>query len=212
MALSAIFLAESLTRRRCLGFAVALVGLLLIALAKREGANSTYPAWVALGVIAPLSWSIYSVVSKLRMTRWSPLLWTYLTTAIGGLLMTPLLLLSRVRQDLADLDSAGLFGVLYLAVPCTVVGYAVWTWLLRHLPATTVGFTVFLNPPLTTLSKALAAIVAPTIFAFTITRQEWLGGGIALAGLALAVSRRTLALQSSAGRADHEGPIMRDRS
>jgi drug/metabolite transporter (DMT)-like permease len=79
--------------------------------------------------------------------------------------------------------------VLYLALPCTVGGFALWTWLLRHLPASTVGFTVFLNPPLTTASKAVLAVLAPATFAFTITGREWLGGGLALGGLAVALGR-----------------------
>ena len=71
-----------------------------------------------------------------------------------------------------------------------VIYFAVWTWLLRHLPASTVGFTVFLNPPLTTTSKFLLATLAPATFFFTIRPQEWIGGLMTLSGLAVAVYRR----------------------
>ncbi len=49
----------------------------------------------------------------------------------------------------------------------------VWTWLLRHLPASVVGFTVFLNPPLANGSKiALAVLWAAT---FTLQMSRWNG-------------------------------------
>ncbi len=66
-------------------------------------------------------------------------------------------------------------------------GYAVWTWLLRHLPASTLGFTVFFNPPLTTASKLVLSLLFPTLFLWQMNLLEWLGGGLALLGLALAV-------------------------
>ena len=77
--------------------------------------------------------------------------------------------------------------LLYLSVPCTLLGYAVWTWLLRYLPASTVNFTVFLNPPLTTASKLALSLLFPAVFLWQMNLLEWLGGGLALAGLALAL-------------------------
>jgi len=87
----------------------------------------------------------------------------------------------------SQLDAAGWAALLYLAIPCTVMGFAVWTWMLRHLPASTVGFTVFLNPPLTTTSKYILAALVPATFAFTIVPQEWMGGALTLVGMGIAV-------------------------
>ena len=58
---------------------------------------------------------------------------------------------------------------------------------MRHLPASTVGFTVFLNPPLTTLSKLTLSTLLPATFLFTILPQEWLGGALTLVGMGIAV-------------------------
>jgi drug/metabolite transporter (DMT)-like permease len=117
--------------------------------------------------------------------------WAYLCTATGGLAVTPLLA-GRAWQQWAHLDLHGWAALLYLSVPCTVLGFALWTWLLRHLPASTVGFTVFLNPPLTTTSKFLLATLFPATFAFAIGPREWIGGVITLCGLGLAVYTRRI--------------------
>ena len=45
---------------------------------------------------------------------------------------------------------------------------------------------MFLNPPLTTISKLALAVLLPAYFVWRLDALEWLGGALALAGLALA--------------------------
>ena len=187
MLLAAIFLGERLTRRRLLAFCIACLGLVVIALSKGDPRLALdYGRLLAVTALAPLTWAIYSILAKPVMARSSPLLFTYLSITIGTL---PLLVAYSWgdRVDLSAMTGDGWAAVLYLSILCTFVGYAVWTWLLRHLPASTLGFTVFLNPPLTTTSKLILSLLFPTLFLWQMDLLEWLGGGLALAGLALAV-------------------------
>lgn len=189
MILAAAFLHEPLTRNRVLGFVVAGTGMGLVAMARRTEMGAAYPLTVAVTALAPLCWSTYTVLSKPLAHRVPPLLWTYLSVTLGGVLVLPLLPGSVWGQCRA-LDPAGWASVLYLTFPCTVLGFAVWTWLLRHLPASSVGFTVFLNPPLTTLSKLALAALAPAVFVFHVVPQELAGGVVALIGLLIAIGPR----------------------
>jgi O-acetylserine/cysteine efflux transporter len=186
MVLAAIFLRERLTWRRIAGFAIAAAGMVIISQAKGGAGGGGYPVLIAITALAPLSWSIYSVVSKPMTGRIAPIVWTYLATSLGGLLVLPLLP-GRTWRQWAELDAGGWAALLYLAVPCTVLGFAVWTWLLRHLPASSVGFTVFLNPPMTTTSKFILAGLFPATFLFVIQPGEWVGGAVTLIGMALAL-------------------------
>ncbi len=188
MLLAALFLGEALTRRRTAAFGVALLGLAIIALSKGEaGSIAGYGLVLAVTALAPLAWSLYTILSKPVMAkRESVLVWTYLGIAIGSvplLVALPWLGIAPMRALAPD----GWAALLYLSVLCTLLGYAVWTWLLRHLPASTVGFTVFLNPPLTTVSKLVLALALPASFVWRLDPLEWLGGALALAGLALAI-------------------------
>lgn len=188
--LAAMFLGERLTRRRVLGFLIAFAGMAAIAAAKREGAAAGigYGGVVAVTATAPLCWALFSILSKPVTAGHSPLLWTYLSILVGSV---PLLLVAPFRggAEMLALDAGGWVAVLYLGLPCTLLGYAIWTWLLRRLPASSVGFTAFLNPPLTTLSKVVLASALPAVFVFSIAPLEWAGGALALAGMALAVTR-----------------------
>jgi O-acetylserine/cysteine efflux transporter len=185
MLLSAAFLAEKLTGRRTLGLAIACAGMLVIATSHGE-LDPRYPWMIALATVAPLSWSIYSVASKPVAARASPLSWSYLSLALGALFVVPVL--PRAWPKLVALDGPGWFALLYLAIPCAVIGNAVWTWLLRHMPASALGFTVFLNPPLTTLSKSILAAALPATFVFSVVLREWVGAGVVLVGLAVGLS------------------------
>jgi drug/metabolite transporter (DMT)-like permease len=186
MLLAAAFLGERLSRRRVIGFGVSAAGMAVIGLAKRDGAHLGYPMLIAITALAPLSWSIYSVLSKPMAGRVEPVVWTYLATTAGTVMTLPLLP-GAVWRQWSRLDVPGWCALLYLALPCTVLGFALWTWLLKHLPASTVGFTVFLNPPLTTASKFVLATFLPATFSFAILPREWIGGALTLTGLAIAL-------------------------
>ena len=185
--LAALFLGERPHRRGMLGFAVAFAGMLVVSIARRGEGGSAYPLLIALAALAPLSWSIYSVLSKPLAGRVSPVLWTYLATTAGGLMVLPFLP-TYAWESLKRLDASGWLALTYLVLPCTVLGFALWTWLLKQLPASSVGLTVFLNPPMTTLSKYILATTLPATFVFTISGLEWLGGALALLGLTVALA------------------------
>ena len=187
MALSALFLAERITRRRAIGFLVAVTGLVLVATSKDSEEGFAYPLRIAITALAPLSWAVHTVLTKPVSGRVSPLLFTYLALVVGAVPLVPVLPFSG-GPELMRLDLGGLAVMAYIVLLCTVFGFALWTWLLRHLPATTVGFTVFLNPPMTTGYKALLAALFPAAFAFTLVSGEVAGGLMMLAGVAVAVT------------------------
>lgn len=189
LVLSIAFLGERLTRAKVSGFVLCLIGMGVIAFARRAGASVTYPLVVAITAIAPLSWSIFSVITKGVTGSVDPVHWTYLALVFGclpGMLVLPW----AGGPEMARLDSVGWTSLLFLSVLATVLGFALWTWLLRHLPASTVGLTVFLNPPLTTLSKVILASAWPKSFSFEITSLEVVGGAVVLSGLAIGVLRK----------------------
>lgn len=189
MLLSVAFLGERLTAVKLAGFAVAFGGMLLVATARSVDIELRYPLVLAITALAPASWSVYTVVSKPVAGRASPVVWSYLATALGMLMVLPWLP-GSTWTSWSRLDGWGWVALLYLALPCTVLGFALWTWLLRHLPASAVGFTVFMNPPLTSASKLLLAAAAPAVFTFTVLPREGIGGLVTLAGMGLALSAR----------------------
>jgi O-acetylserine/cysteine efflux transporter len=181
--LGALVHRERIGWRAAAGLALGLAGVGLVATART---GDVRPLDVLVVAVSPVAWSVYSILTKPVVREASPLTWTYLVSFAGGL---PLLAVAPFHGGPAmmALDAKGWALLLYLALAGTVLGNAVWSWLLHRLPASTTGLTVFLNPPLTTASKWVLASLFPLQFAFSIRAQEWLGGAVALAGVALAV-------------------------
>ncbi|MGB6846811.1 MAG: DMT family transporter, partial [Thermoanaerobaculia bacterium] len=128
MLLAAAVLGERLTARKVTAFLVALVGLVIIALSKGDPQSAAdYGMILAITALAPLSWAVYSILSKPIMGAASPLVWTYMTIAVGSI---PLLAIAPWRggPEMMALPADGWVALLYLSVLCTLIGYAVWTW------------------------------------------------------------------------------------
>lgn len=189
MLLGAALLGEELSETKVAGFLAALGGLGIIASTKDPGTGFSYPGVMAVTALAPLSWSLYTVISKPAQQDCPPVLWSYLAIIAGTV---PLALIApwRGAAALARLDAPGWLAILYLAFVCTLAGFAVWTWLLKRMPASSLGFTVFLNPPMTTVSQALLALAAPGVFVQATSGREWAGGLLVLGGIALALFKR----------------------
>ncbi|MEM7480104.1 MAG: EamA family transporter [Acidobacteriota bacterium] len=186
LVLSVIFLGERPTARKILGLAIALAGMALLAVGRP--AVGGYSLLLAITALAPLAWSVYSVLAKPMTAGESPLLITFLAITLGTVPLLAVLPFSGGPEMLA-LDGTGWAAIAYLSLGATVLGFALWTQLLEFLPASTVGLTVFLNPPLTSISKAVLSRTHPETFSFVVTPTEWLGGGVTLLGLAVATVR-----------------------
>jgi len=186
--LGVVALGERLTWRKGAGLVLGLGGVALIATAKAPaGAVLALP--VVVLALAPLAWSVHTALSKPMTRTHSPVLWTYLALVAGGL---PLLCVLPFHggPQMAALDTTGVLLLAYLALFATIGGFALWTWLLKFLPASTVGLTIFLNPPLTTTGKWVLSHVRPDAFTFSISPLEWVGGAVSLLGVAVAVLGR----------------------
>lgn len=188
LAFSVAFLGERLTWRRGAGLLLCIAGMGVISFARQGTGGAAYPLTVAITALAPLSWSIFSVVTKPMTRTIDPVHWTYLSLVFGSL-PCALAVPWKGGPEMLALDAAGWAWLLYLSVLATILGFALWTWLLRHLAASTVGLTIFLNPPLTTISKLILSAALPATFLFHVTWLEGLGGVIVLVGLAIALRR-----------------------
>ena len=156
-ALALAFLGERTNRLKIAGFAIAWLGIYLLVdtQAAAYGAGYSFSAFVVL--LAPLSWAIATVTGKPVTGRSDPLLLTFLALGFGSLpYMIGLVAgTGEVHQTLATMELTGWLALIHLTLPCTVIGFAVWFWALRLLPASTVAAFVFLNPPLTALFGAI---------------------------------------------------------
>ena len=106
---------------------------------------------------------------------------TYLTLAIGALPTLPLAFAhGGLRAAVVHWTAERWVAALFLGLACTLLGYTLWNFALKRLPATHVTAFVFLNPPLALLFEWLWFGTVPS----------WgllLGGAFVLAGVYLCI-------------------------
>lgn len=183
MALAFFLLGERPRRLQIIGALIAFAGIGVIAF-ERVAATSLIPLGMTL--LAALSWGLANVLTKKagKVNAVSFTVWGVLVAPV------PLLVLSLVIEGPdAVLGALSGFGwsdaalITFLAYPATLLGGAIWAWLLGRHPASTVAPFTLLVPITGLLSGYLA-------LGEVITPLEIGGAALVIAGLVVTVLRR----------------------
>jgi drug/metabolite transporter (DMT)-like permease len=149
LVLALAFLSERARALKIAGMAVAFLGVFLLIRTQQHALGDGYLPYALVVLLAPLAWAIATVVGKPITARADPLLLTFAAMALGSLPFGIALATGAggVHAILGTLPATGWIALAHLTILCTLVGFAIWFWALRHLPASTVAAFVFLNPP-----------------------------------------------------------------
>jgi O-acetylserine/cysteine efflux transporter len=179
---AAVFLREHIGPRRIIGFGISLVGLLLLNRVWRPDFQwgGLLPSLIFISSFT--CETAYSILGKPIIERADPM--KLLTVALVGATAVNL-----VIDGGQTLKAAGALRVTdwlllgYMAVVCTVVGYAVWLVVIKEAPVNVVALTIFVQP---VAGVPLAAIWLGESLHWG---QAW--GSLAIvAGLAFGLSRQ----------------------
>lgn len=182
--LARLFLGEAFGPRRVAGLVLSLAGVFIVIRYGTERAvDWPYLSAAILLALAPLSWAIYTVIGRTLPAGSDPVDTAYALLFVGSLPLLVFGRLSTLRTLLAH--PPALASALYLAVPCTLLGWVSFLWALKRLPAGETAAFIFLNPPLANLWAAL--------FEGTTLRPAFLVGAVVLlvgvAGIVLPLGR-----------------------
>jgi drug/metabolite transporter (DMT)-like permease len=180
-ALAPVLLRERIRAWPVVGVVLALAGVVVITGLGAEATLVGSPIGNATVMLSSVAAALYTVMGKGLAQRYSPLLFCGVSCLGGALASLPLAaweLTSIVRVP----DALGWLLLVYLGVFVTFVGFAVWFWGLRALPAAQAGALMFLQPVSGLLLATLILGDRPTP-AFVI------GCGLVLAGVYLASAR-----------------------
>lgn len=187
--LAIVLLRERVPLRRILGIVVAFAGLFVVVRWGRVGMGlvtgvpNAELRYTLIAAAAPLSWSIYTILGKDLVATRSAAIVTGLPILIGTLPLLPLASPGFLAR-LASFGWTHWLALLYLSLLSTVVGFFIWNYALRRLPATSAAAFIYLNPP-------FAALFGWLLFDEEITRWFLAGSAVVLAGLWMAQNRNS---------------------
>jgi len=186
--LAILFLKEKAVPKRIAGMLIALAGLFIvlkwgrIGMGRITGMENADVKYMLLATLAPLSWSIYTILGKGLLSNRSPAVVTCLPMVIGTL---PLLLLATPAffGKMPSMEPSHWFALAYLSFASTLLGFFVWNLALRYLPASSVASFIYFNPP-------FAAFFGWLLFGEEVTLWFLAGSAVVLAGLWLTQKRQ----------------------
>ncbi|RAQ97561.1 DMT family transporter [Thermogemmatispora tikiterensis] len=179
--LALLVLRERLTLWGWLGIAISVVGVTIISLGGKEGLHFTPGALLVL--LASLCESVYFIVQKRYMQRYSSSEMTAYTMWAGTLFMLPFA--PALLHDWPQATSAATLAVVYLGLFPAAIAYGTWAFTLARLPASLA--TSFLN-----ISPLLALAISWLWLHEVPTLLEVLGGLVVIAGVLLVNTRGKL--------------------
>lgn len=183
MALAFVLLGERPSRYQVLGALVAFGGIGVIAI-ERMAATALLPLGMTL--LAALSWGVANVLTK-KAGRINAVAFT-----VWGALVAPIPLLSlSLLVEGPDVVIEALQGfswsdaglIAFLAYPATLLGGAIWSWLLGRHPASVVA-------PFTLLVPITGLLSGYLVLGEIITSIEVAGAVLVIAGLVITVLKR----------------------
>jgi len=183
------FLKERVRPMQVVGIGLAFVGLsVMIFLARPESAFQFRASEGALAVLpAAIFSALYLVLGKNFLQRYPPFTFVAWTLLLGTILMVPMLVLtwSTVVRDLVTMGFEGWTPVLYLGIFPTFVGYGIWFRVISRLRAASAGAYLY-------ASTLVAVVGGILILGESLTIAAILGGGLVIAGVAIAqqIARR----------------------
>ena len=127
---------------------------------------------------SPLAVALGNVIVKRWGERTHPVTLNATAMVIAAVVMGMMAALFE-RDRAVVFDTASVLALLYLAVAGSVVTFSLYFWLLRHVPATRVSLIAYLVP-------VVAVTLGVLAFDEPVTMRMVVGGGLVLAGVALA--------------------------
>ena len=171
---------ESIHLPRIAGIVLSFVGVILLVFDPSAGRE--VPG-LALTALSSLIWAICSLIQ--RSLIGVPVLTIYAWIGLwGSIVLGGLALLwePAAMRGIPHIPMIGLGAVAFSAIGSTILGQGAMSWLLQRHPVSTVT-------PLTLAAPVISVFVAGWYFGTPPTMLMLLGGGIALAGVAIVAIR-----------------------
>lgn len=180
VAIAAIwFLKERPSKRRVVGVALSIVGVVLIAIGGESTLDAPRPllgaAWMLAAVLA---WTTYTVLAK-RLAHADHVVTVAVISGIGAAMLVPGAVIEMMRLESFAPSLAAWGGALFLGVVASALAYIAYGFALRELDASVVGVYTNLNP-------IVGVITAVLFLGETLYPSQLVGGIAALAGMWLA--------------------------
>ncbi|MDX1991318.1 MAG: DMT family transporter [bacterium] len=177
---AALLLRERLTAQRIAAVVLATLGVLVIIdLRQADFGSATFQGDVALAVAA-ITWGLYSVLVRKVSAQTDTLVVTFFAFLGGLCLVLPAAGIELSRRTVGQIDFGVILGILYLGIVSTAAAMWLWNRAFALVDASVASLFFFAQP-------LVGALLAAIFLNQPMTPAKWIGGGLIVAGVLLAL-------------------------
>ncbi|HML03962.1 MAG TPA: EamA family transporter [Candidatus Bathyarchaeia archaeon] len=151
--ISSQLLKERLMRRQAIGIGIAAIGAFVIitggTLTFQNEPNFFLGCLILLST--PFLWAAYSLLGKKIMDKYDPFLVVSYVNVLGGLCLIPFSLAEHSITEITTMSLNAWLAILYLSVTCSLIGYFIWFYVIKHIGAAITSTFLFGEPIITVL-------------------------------------------------------------
>ena len=151
LVLSRIILKEKMTRAKIFGVLIAFSGVCIVVFERGIDFSSDYFFGNIMIFLAVLAWALYAVQGKRLIKKYGAFYISALTLIIGALMFVPIGMFGLSTFDITAVSQNDWYGILYLALGTSVVGYLLWYYAIGKFDTTKVAVFQNAQPILTAL-------------------------------------------------------------
>jgi drug/metabolite transporter (DMT)-like permease len=174
------------------GSAVAFGGVAIVVFLGKGRVEFTVAGRALVGLLAPMSWAVYSVYTRPFVHKYGGLFTTGATLSVGVLALLPLGVWYGVAP-LHALQPVHWAWLAFLSILSTILGYALWNQALKSRTASQVSVYIYFNP-------VVAALVGVAFLHERLTGWFLAGAALVMAGVVLVNQARINAANAAAAR------------
>lgn len=181
---SAKLFGEHLQKQQQLGIWLAAAGTLIVVVGgtlRFSGISLFVGSLVLLST--PFLWTAYSLLGKRIMEKHDAFLVVAYVNVLGGLFLVPVSVAENSLSKILSMSLNSWLSIVYLALTCSVLGYYIWFYVLKHVAAAAASSFLFAEPLITVLFAVVFVNEKPSLATAT-------GGLLIFAGVYL-VTRKT---------------------
>lgn len=145
---------EEITHRKLSGMLIAITGVGVVQLGTTASGQSSLLGDFLM-LISCIIFAAFTVLGKSPASEFGPLTINFFAFVGGAVLLLPYSIWCLARLDVAHISTAAWISIVFMGIFPSIVGYLIYAYALRHLPASRVSSVSYLQPVLATILAIL---------------------------------------------------------
>ena len=168
---------ETISRRKAIGISLCFVGA--VVLAAENGLSAVGSQTLKGDLItlqSVLGYSIFVIMAKRVEHKYDTVTLNFFNFLVAGIVLLPLAIHEGLRLEWRSVGVAGWLGLCFMAICSSVISYLIYYWALRHMEASRLAATTYVEP-------VLVPILSVLLLGEHVTKNLLVGGALVLIGV-----------------------------